>query len=49
MEVLRSADADEVPVITRWQDQESFDAWAASEEFCTLPAKVPQITVTSVK
>lgn len=33
MEVLRSYDADEVLVITRWQDQESFDAWVGSEEF----------------
>lgn len=33
MEVLRSYDADEVLVITRWQDQESFDSWVGSEEF----------------
>lgn len=31
MEVLRADD--EVLVITRWQDQESFDRWVGSEEF----------------
>lgn len=33
MEVLKSADADEVLVITRWRDRESFDAWVRSEDF----------------
>lgn len=33
MEVLRSEDASEVMVMTRWQDKASFDAWVASEEF----------------
>ena len=33
MEVLRSDDADEVLVITRWRDREAFDAWVGSEEF----------------
>lgn len=33
MEVLRSDAADEVLVITRWQDREAFDAWVGSEEF----------------
>jgi heme-degrading monooxygenase HmoA len=33
MEVLRSDDADEVIVITRWQSQEAFDSWVHSDEF----------------
>ncbi|MDQ3303962.1 MAG: antibiotic biosynthesis monooxygenase [Actinomycetota bacterium] len=33
MEVLRSESEDEVLVITRWRDQEAFDAWVGSEEF----------------
>ena len=33
MEVLRSEGADEVLVITRWQDREAFDLWVRSEEF----------------
>ena len=33
MEVLRSDGGDEVMVITRWQDRESFEAWVGSEEF----------------
>ena len=33
MEVLRSDAGDEVMVITRWQDRESFDAWVGSDEF----------------
>jgi heme-degrading monooxygenase HmoA len=33
MEVLRSEEADEVLVITRWQDREAFDTWVESEEF----------------
>jgi len=33
MEVLRSEEADEVLVITRWQSREAFDAWVGSEEF----------------
>lgn len=34
MEVLRSEEADdEVLVITRWRDRDSFDAWVASDEF----------------
>lgn len=31
MEVLKGED--EVLVLTRWRDRESFDAWVASEEF----------------
>lgn len=33
MEVLKSEVEDEVLVITRWRDRESFDAWVHSEEF----------------
>ena len=33
MEVLRSEEADEVLVITRWQDREAFDLWVMSDEF----------------
>ncbi len=33
MEVLKSETEDEVLVVTRWQDRESFDAWVGSEEF----------------
>ena len=33
MEVLRSEDADEVMVITRWRDKEAFDSWVRSDEF----------------
>ena len=33
MEVLRSDDAAEVLVITRWESREAFDAWVGSEEF----------------
>ncbi len=33
MEVLRSESGDEVLVVTRWRDRESFDAWVRSEAF----------------
>jgi heme-degrading monooxygenase HmoA len=33
MEVLSSEGADEVLVITRWQDKDAFDAWVHSDEF----------------
>lgn len=33
MEVLRSEDASEVLVITRWRDKEAFQNWVHSEEF----------------
>jgi heme-degrading monooxygenase HmoA len=33
MEVLRSDDADEVMVITRWRDKAAFDSWVHSDEF----------------
>ena len=33
MEVLKSEEGNEVLVITRWQNRESFDAWVRSDEF----------------
>lgn len=33
MEVMKSEDASEVLVITRWRDREAFDSWVGSEEF----------------
>lgn len=33
MEVLRSEDATEVLVITRWENREAFESWVGSEEF----------------
>jgi heme oxygenase (staphylobilin-producing) len=33
MEVLKSDAEDEVLVVTRWRDRESFEAWVRSEEF----------------
>lgn len=33
MEVLRSQDADEVLVITRWESREAFDRWVQSDSF----------------
>ena len=33
MEVLRSEGADEVLVITRWRDRDTFDSWVQSDEF----------------
>jgi heme-degrading monooxygenase HmoA len=33
MEVLRSEGADEVLVITRWQDKDAFDSWVGSDAF----------------
>ena len=33
MEVLRSEEADEVMVITRWEDKNAFDSWVRSDEF----------------
>ena len=50
IEVFKSDTEDEVLVLTRWQDRESFDAWVGSEECCTLSAlAVPQLTVTAVR
>jgi heme oxygenase (staphylobilin-producing) len=49
MEVLKSADEDEVLVVTRWRDRAAFDAWVASEEFCTPSAlAAPRLTITTV-
>jgi heme-degrading monooxygenase HmoA len=33
MEVLRSEEADEVLVITRWRDKDAFYSWVQSDEF----------------
>jgi heme oxygenase (staphylobilin-producing) len=33
MEVLHSEGADEVLVITRWQNRDAFDLWVESDEF----------------
>ena len=33
MEVLKSDAEDEVLVVTRWRDRESFETWVHSEEF----------------
>lgn len=33
MEVLRSEDATEVLVITRWESREAFDSWVNSDSF----------------
>jgi heme-degrading monooxygenase HmoA len=33
MEVLRSEEADEVLVVTRWRDKDAFDSWVQSDEF----------------
>ena len=50
MEVLKSEAEDEVLVVTRWQDRNSFDAWVGSEECCTPSAlAVPRLTVTAVR
>ena len=39
MEVLRSEAADEVLVITRWADKESFNSWVHSPSFREAHAK----------
>ena len=50
MEVLKSDKQDEVLVVTRWRDRESFDAWVGSEELCTPSAlALPRLTVTAVR
>jgi heme-degrading monooxygenase HmoA len=33
LEVMRSEGGDEVLVVTRWQNRDSFDAWIRSEDF----------------
>ena len=48
MEVLKSEAEDEVLVVTRWQDRDSFDAWVGSEELSTRSAlPVPTLTLTA--
>ena len=49
MEVLRAEAGDEVLVVTRWRDREAFDAWVHSEELSTRSARVPTLTLTTVK
>ena len=50
MEVLKSADEDEVLVVTRRRDRAAFDAWVGSEELRTPSAlAVPPRTVTAVR
>lgn len=39
MEVLKSAEEDEVLVVTRWRDREAFESWVASEEFARVHAR----------
>jgi heme-degrading monooxygenase HmoA len=39
MEVLKSAEEDEVLVVTRWRDRAAFDAWVGSEEFARAHAR----------
>lgn len=39
MEVLKSAEEDEVLVVTRWRDRAAFDAWVQSEEFARAHAR----------
>jgi heme oxygenase (staphylobilin-producing) len=39
MEVLKSAEEDEVLVVTRWRDRAAFDAWLGSEEFARAHAR----------
>jgi heme-degrading monooxygenase HmoA len=39
MEVLRSEEADEVLVITRWRDKGAFDSWVHSDEFKAAHAR----------
>jgi len=50
MEVLKSAEEDEVLVVTRWRDRAAFDAWVGSEESRTRSAlAVPRLTVTVMR
>lgn len=49
MEVLRSEDASEVLVITRWRDKEAFQNWVHSDEFCIPSAPVPTLTLSVVR
>jgi heme-degrading monooxygenase HmoA len=48
MEVLKSDAEDEVLVVTRWRDRESFETWVHSEEFRPRGAlSVPRLTLTT--
>ena len=50
MEVLKSAEEDEVLVVTRGRDRAAFDAWVGSEEHCTPSVlTLPSLTVTAVR
>ena len=50
MEVLKSAEEDEVLVVTRWRDRAAFDAWVGSKESRTPSAlAVPRLTVAAVR
>ena len=50
MEVLKSAEEDEVLVVTRWRDRAAFDAWVESVELLTPSAlAVPRRAVTDVR
>ncbi len=51
MEVLKSDAEDEVLVITRWRERESFDDWVHSVELSPplAPASsVPRLTMTAI-
>ena len=48
MEVLKSDAEDEVLVVTRWRDRESFESWVHSDELSTRSAlSVPRLTITT--
>ena len=48
MEVLKSDAGDEVLVVTRWRDRESFEAWVHSEELNTRSAlSAPRLRLTT--
>jgi heme-degrading monooxygenase HmoA len=50
MEVLKSAEGDEVLVVTRWRNRAAFDAWVGSGESRTPSAlAVPRLTVTATR
>jgi heme-degrading monooxygenase HmoA len=49
MEVLKSEEAHEVLVITRWRDKDAFDSWVHSEELSLPSAQVPTLTLTIVR
>lgn len=48
MEVLKTDAEDEVLVVTRWGDRESFEAWVRSKELNIRSAlSVPRLTLTT--